>query len=111
MAPSYKVPALRFAPPLGLTESPPLHRTMAPCFFMGLYPAGSPPSHKVVRLPDWTLPPLRANLDMPLFFNIAVTNLVGNARWLGFLDWLPPEYRPHSRSACTQGPLPEQPPN
>src|SRR5690348_5878487 len=84
---------------------------MAPCFFMGLYPFGRPPSHSVVRLPDCALAPFSANLDVPLFFSIAVTNLAVNARWPVFQDWLPPEYRPHSRSAWTHGPLPEQPPN
>src|SRR5947208_3134153 len=84
---------------------------MAPCFFIGLYPDGSPPSHTVVRLPDCALLPLSAKREVPLFFNIAVTNLFGKARWFWFQDWLPPEYRPHSRSACTHGPEPEQPPN
>ena len=55
--------------------------------------------------------PLIAKRDVPLFFSIAVTNLLVNARWFGFHVWLPPGYRPHSRSACTHGPLPEHPPN
>ncbi len=63
------------------------------------------------RLPDWALLPLIANRVVPLFFSVAVTNLWGKARWLGFHAWLPPGNRPHSRSAWTQGPVPEQPPN
>jgi hypothetical protein len=31
-----------------------------------------------------------ANRDVPLFFRVAVTNLLPKARWLGFQDWLPP---------------------
>ena len=55
--------------------------------------------------------PLIAKRDVPLFFSVAVTNLLVNARWLGFQELLPPGNRPHSRSACTHGPEPEQPPN
>ena len=85
------MPALRLAPPLGLQQSPPLPSTMAPCFLMGLYPGGSPPSHNVVRLPDCALLPFMAKRDVPLFFNVAVTNRLGKARWFVFQDWLPPE--------------------
>ncbi|GAA2186624.1 hypothetical protein GCM10009848_20700 [Micromonospora lupini] len=48
---------------------------------------------------------------VPLFFSVAVTNLLVKGRWFGFHELLPPGNRPHSRSACTHGPLPEQPPN
>src|SRR3954469_16744444 len=84
---------------------------IAPCFFIGLYPLGREPSHSVVRPPAWASLPLSANRDVPLFFSIAVTNLLVNALWFGFQLWLPPGNRPHSRSPCTQGPDPEQPPN
>ncbi len=57
------------------------------------------------------MPPFSANREVPLFFSIAVTNLFGNALWLGFHDLLPPGKSPHSRSAWTQGPEPWQPPN
>ncbi len=42
---------------------------------------------------------------------MAVTKRWGKARWFRFQAWLPPEYSPHSRSAWTQGPEPEHPPN
>ena len=64
---------------------------MAPCLRIGLYPLGSAPSQRVVRSPDCALAPLRANRDVPLFFNIAVTYRLVKARWLGFQVWLPPE--------------------
>src|SRR4051812_37832081 len=84
---------------------------IAPCFFIGLYPEGSAPSQSVKRFPLWALLPLMANREVPLFFSVAVTNLLVKARWLEFHELLPPGNRPHSRSACTQGPVPEQPPN
>jgi hypothetical protein len=49
------------------------------------------PSQSVKRLPDWALLPLMAKRDVPLFLSVAVTNLLVNARWFGFQDWLPPE--------------------
>src|SRR3954464_13357296 len=92
-------------------QSPPLPRMIAPCFLIGLYPPGREPSHSVASEPDWALLPLMANRGVPLFFSIAVTNLLVKARWLGFQELLPPGYRPYSRSAWTQGPEPEHPPN
>src|SRR3954466_8788786 len=84
---------------------------MAPCFFIGLYPGGSVPSHSVVRPPDWALLPFMANREVPLFFSVAVTNWRVKARWFGFHELLPPGYSPYSRSAWIQGPEPEHPPN
>jgi hypothetical protein len=74
-----------------MQQSPPLPRMMAPCLLIGLYPGGSEPSHSVVRPPDWALLPLIANRDVPLFFRVAVTNLLVKALWFWFHDWLPPE--------------------
>src|SRR6185437_14055558 len=47
----------------------------------------------------------------PLFFSIAVTKWLVCETWLVFHAAAPPENRPFSRSACTHGPVPVQPPN
>jgi hypothetical protein len=64
-----------------------------------------------LRFPDWALAPLSAIAVVPLFLSIAVTKGLVCETWFGFHAAAPPENRPFSRSACTHGPLPLQPPN
>src|SRR3569833_795968 len=58
-----------------LLLSPPVPSTIEPSWCIGVYPPeGSAPMYQVVRPPLWELPPLRAKVVWPLFYNSAVTN-------------------------------------
>src|SRR5438067_9094145 len=105
---------LALAPPPGLQQAPPLPRTIAPCFFMGLYPPpGRAPLKYVPRGPMEASPPLSAHSVVPLFFRIAVTYALVWVGSFGFwwLLFTLSVNTPYSRSAFTQGPAPAPEPH
>src|SRR5215831_11755842 len=103
MTPSKKYPRDRSVP------SPPVPMTIDPSLLMGEYRLGSGPLYQVVSEPARALPPLSVNTVLPLFFSKAVTNVLA-LPLLSLSVPLSPWKRPFSRSACTHGPFPVQPP-